>query len=129
MGTLKDIIFRKLVFNRRKNRRFKVKDSIFVVLDPLLNKRKQVIDMSMGGLSYVAEENHSARTFGLNILTDNTLYLDDKVSFIPISRSQLSYLNDNSKQTNLHAVEFRKLTLNQKSQLKNFIQTHTTGNV
>lgn len=129
MRSLKNIISRKLVFNRRKNRRFKAQDHIFVVFAPLLNNRKQVIDISMSGLSHLDEEDHSARSVGLNILADNTLYFDDNISYIPISRSGLACLNDFSKQTNLRTVQFKGLTLSQKSQLKNFIQTHTAGGI
>jgi len=85
------------------------------------------MDISMGGLSHIDEENNPTRSLGLNILADNTLYFGDNVSYIPISRPGKTCLNDNSKQTNIRAVQFKGLTLNQKSQLKNFIQTYTVG--
>jgi len=132
MGAMKNFhfkksIFRKLFLNRRENRRFKVKDSIFVVFEPLLNKKKQIIDISMGGLSYVDAGNHWTRSLGLNLLTGNTLHFYDKVSYMAISRSETDDLNDNSNNGNRHAVQFKRLTPSQKAQLKNFIQAHTAG--
>jgi hypothetical protein len=80
----------------------------------------------MSGLSYIDLEDQSTKSLGLNILADNSLYFDDRILFIPISKSEMGYIPDNSIKTNRHAVQFIGLTLNQKSQLKNFIQTHTT---
>ncbi len=56
MRTLKDIISRELVLNRRKNRRFKVKDHVFVVFAPLLNNRKQVIAISIQNIISESDE-------------------------------------------------------------------------
>ncbi len=127
MKTLKDLILKKLVLNRRKNKRFKVQDKIFVVFEPCLIKKKQIVNISIGGLSYVDEENHSTRSLKLNILSGNSLYFYDKVSYIPVPRSEMVCHTENSKKTNLHAVQFIGLKHSQKSQLKNFIQAHSTG--
>lgn len=126
MNTIKELIGRVFTLKRRKDRRFKVEDRVFVVFRPLLHKRKQIVDISMSGLSYIDLEDQSTKSLGLNILADNSLYFDDRILFIPISKSEMGYIPDNSIKTNRHAVQFIGLTLNQKSQLKNFIQTHTT---
>lgn len=129
MNTMKELIARMIILKRRKDRRFKVKDRVFVVFGPLLFTRKQIIDISMNGLSYVDGKNQSTSSLGLNILIDNSLYFDDSISCLPISQSETTYLPGNSIKTNRHSVQFIGLTLNQKSQLKNFIHTHTLDRV
>ena len=128
MNTIKELIAKMFTLKRRKERRFRAQGSVFVVFGPLLNKGKPIIDISMSGLSYIDGEDQLTRSYGLNILADDSLYFDNRVSFIPISKSGQAYIPDNSK-TNRHAVQFKGLTLEQKSQLKNFIQEHTVGKV
>jgi hypothetical protein len=129
MHTIKELVARMIILQRRKDKRFKVKDCVFVVFGPLLYKRKQIVDISMNGLSYVDGKNQSTSSLGLNILIDNSLYFDDSLSCLPISQPETTYLPDNSIKTNRHSVRFIGLTLNQKSQLKNLIQTHTLDRV
>ena len=129
MNTIKEFIARMIILKRREDRRFKVKDCAFAVFGPLLYKRKQIVDISMNGLSYVDGKNQSTSSLGLNILIDNSLYFDDSISCLPISQPETTYLPDNSIKTNRHSVRFIGLTLNQKSQLKNFIKTHTLDRV
>lgn len=129
MNTMKEFIARMIFLKRRKDRRFNVKDRVFVVFGPLLYKRKQIIDISMNGLSYVDGKNQTTSSLGLNILIDDSLYFDDSISCVPISQPETTDLPGNSKKTNRHSVQFIRLTLNQKSQLKNLIQTHTLDRV
>ena len=127
MNTLKKLIVRILTVKQRKDKRFMVHDRVFVVFGPLLIKRKQIIDISMSGLSYLDIENQPTRSIGLNILAENSLYFDDRISFIPISKSEVVHHPDNSTKIYRHAVQFMGLTRNQKSQLKNFIHPRTLG--
>jgi len=83
----------------------------------------------MGGLSYVDGENQFTKSLRLNIVADNSLYFDDKVLFIPILQSETVYSLDDSMKTNRQAVKFMGLTTSQKSQLKNFMQSHATDSV
>jgi hypothetical protein len=109
---------------RRKDRRFKVDNRVFVVFGPHLHKRKPIIDISMGGLSYIDVENQLTKSLRLNLVADNSLYFDDKVLFMPIVSSETVCSLDDSIKTNRQAVQFIGLTTNQKSQLKNLIQSH-----
>lgn len=129
MNSLKKITARMFNLGRRIDRRFKVDDRVFVVFGPHLHKRKSIIDISMGGLSYVDGESQLTKSLRLNIVADNSLYFDDKVLFIPILQSETVYSLDNSIKTNRQAVQFMGLTTSQKSRLKNFIQSHATDSV
>ncbi len=129
INSLKKITARMFNLGQRKDRRFKVDDRAFVVFGPHLHKRKTIIDISMGGLSYVDGENQLTKSLRLNIVADNSLYFDDKVLFIPILQSEPVYSLDDSIKTNRQAVQFMGLTTSQKSQLKNFIQIHATDSV
>ncbi len=129
INSLKKITSRMFNLDRRKGRRFKVDDRVFVVFGPRLHKRKPIIDISMGGLSYVDGENQLTKSISLNLVADNCLYFDDKVLFMPILKSETVYSLDDSIKTNRQAVQFMGLTTSQKSQLKNFIQSHATDSV
>jgi hypothetical protein len=81
----------------------------------------------MSGLSYLDGENQPTRSYGLNILADDSLYFNDKIPFMPVWKSETVDLPDNSDKKNRWAVKFKGLTLGQKSKLKNFIRAHTTA--
>jgi hypothetical protein len=127
MNTFTELMDKMFTLKQRKNRRFKVQDRVFVVFGPLLHKAKPIVDISMSGLSYLDRENQPTRSYGLNILADDSLYFDDKISFMPVWRSEAVDLPDNSDNKNRYAVKFRGLTFGQKSKLKNFIRAHTTS--
>ena len=129
INRLKKITEKMFNLSRRKDRRFKVDDRSFVVFVPHLHKRKPIIDISMGGLSYVDGENQLTKSLRLNLIADNSLYFDDKVLFMPILQSETVHSIDDSEKTNRQAVQFIGLTTSQKSQLKNFIQNHTIDSV
>jgi hypothetical protein len=127
MNTFTELIDKMFALKQRKNRRFKVQDRVFVVFGPLLHKAKPIIDISMSGLSYVDGENRPTRSYGLNILADDSLYFDDKISFSPVWKSETADLPDSSDKENRYAVKFKRLTHGQKSKLKNLIRAHTTS--
>jgi hypothetical protein len=129
INSLKKITARMFNLSRRKDRRFKVDDRAFVVFGPHLHKRKPIIDISMGGLSYVDGENQLTKSLRLNLIADNSLYFDDKVLFMPILQAETVYSLDDAIKTNRQAVQFIGLTTSQRSQLKNFIQSHATDSV
>jgi len=126
MNTFSDLIDKMFTLKQRKNRRFKVQDRVFVVFGPLLHKAKPIIDISMSGLSYLDGENQPTRSYGLNILADDSLYFEDKISFTTVWKSETAERPDNSGQNNRCAVKFQSLTITQRSKLKNFIRAHTT---
>ena len=129
INSLKKITARMFNLGRRKYKRFKVDDCVFVVFGPHLHKRKPIIDISMGGLSYVDGENQLTKSLRLNLVADNSLYFDDKVLFMPILQAETFYPLDDSKRTDRQAVQFIGLTTSQKSRLKNFIQSHATNGI
>jgi hypothetical protein len=126
MNAFAELIDKMFMLKQRKDRRFKVQDRVFVVFGPLLHKAKPIIDISMSGLSYVDGENQTTRSYGLNILADDSLFFDDKISFTPVWKSETTDLPDSSDKENRYAVKFKRLTLIQKSKLKNLIRAHTT---
>ena len=127
MNAFTELMDKMFTLKQRKDRRFKVQDPAFVVFGPLLHKAKPIIDISMSGLSYLDGENQPTRSYGLNILADDSLYFDDKISFIPVWKAETVDLPDNSDKKNRCAVKFKRLSLGQKSKLKNFIRAHTTS--
>ena len=129
INSLKKITSRMFNLGRRKDRRFKVDNRVFVVFGPHLHKRKSIIDISMGGLSYIDGENQLTKSLRLNLVADNSLYFDDKVLFMPIVSSEKVCSLEDSIKTNRQAVQFIGLTTNQKSQLKNLIQSHAIDSV
>jgi hypothetical protein len=129
INSLKNITARMFNLGQRKYKRFKVDDRVFVVFGPHLHKRKPIIDISMGGLSYVDGEDQLTKSLRLNLVADNSLYFDDKVLFMPILQSEPVYSFEDSIKTNRQAVQFIGLTTSQKSRLKNFIQSHAIDSV
>jgi len=127
MNAFTELIDKMFTLKQRKDRRFKVQDPAFVVFGPLLHKAKPIIDISMSGLSYIDGENQPTRSYGLNILAEDSLYFDNKIPFIPVWKSETADFSDNSNKKNRYAVKFKGLTLGQKSKLKNFIRAHTTS--
>jgi hypothetical protein len=83
----------------------------------------------MGGLSYVDGENQLTKSLRLNLISDNSLYFDDKVLFMPILQAETVYCLDDAIKTNRQSVQFIGLTTSQRSQLKIFIQSHATDSV
>ena len=77
-------ILRMLKPQRRKHLRVKVNGGITVVLSPLLISRKQIIDASLGGLSYLDDCEPPLGSFGLNILAGDGLLFDENIRFEPV---------------------------------------------
>lgn len=126
---------KKELSDRRKHRRFQVRDTAFVVLKapwPHSTKVGQIIDISMQGLAfrYIADEGRSNGSSELEIISaDHSFYLD-KVPFNTISDSKTD--NDvpfSSIEMRRSAVQFGDLTSNQISQLEYFIWNYTTSEV
>jgi hypothetical protein len=115
---------------RRRHKRFKVRDGAFVVLMPPSTKLGQLIDISSGGLAfrYLSMEERSNNLSELDIfLTDNSFYLEE-VPVINVSDFQIAgEFPFSSITTRRHGVQFGELTHNQISRLEYFIRNHTTG--
>jgi len=120
---------------RRRHKRFKVRDGAFVVLMPPSTKLGQIIDISSGGLAfrYLSMEERSKEERSNNLsnldifLTDNSFYLEE-VPVINVSDFQIAgKFPFSSITTRRQGVQFRELTHNQISRLEYFIRNHTTN--
>lgn len=117
--------------DRRKRKRLRVQDGVFVILSPSDAGVGRVIDISMDGLSfdYVTTRQPSGEPTELEIfVTDSTFRLhkipcktitDLKTFEIPRTRSHRRRVG----------VQFGELTERQKSQIEYFIQKYTTEEV
>jgi hypothetical protein len=122
---------RKEVVERRKHKRFQVRDSTFVVFRahwPHSTKVGQIIDMSRHGLAfrYIAGEERSNGSFELEILLgDHSFYLN-KIPFKTISDCEAANeVPFSCIQMRRSGVQFGNLAPNQISQIEYFIRNHT----
>jgi len=118
--------------DRRRHKRFHVRDTAFVVCRapwPLPTNVGQITDISVDGLafSYIAGEKRSNNSSELDILLGNRSFYLDKVPFKTISDCKApNKVPFSSIEMRRCGVQFGKLTPDQISQLKNFIWNHTT---
>lgn len=125
---------RKEMAERRKDKRFEVRNGAFAVLRASswphsTQKLGQIKDISMGGLafSYIASEDLSNGSVQLSIfLVKNRFHLR-KIPFETISDLETDEVPFSSITMRRSGVQFGELTPNQISQLKYFIQSHTIG--
>ena len=121
--------------DRRRHKRFHVRDTAFVVFRapwPLATNVGQITDISMDGLafSYIAGEKRSNSSSELDILLGNRSFYLDKVPFKTVSDCKTPHkVPFSSIEMRRCGVQFGKLAPEQISQLKNFIWNHTTGEV
>ena len=118
------------VADRRKFKRFLVKDHVFVLLGPDFTELGQIIDISRDGLSF--RYMNGAKTvnddsFEIDIvLSDEGFYLE-RLSLIPVS--DCADRNGFSLRPLLRrrCVQFADLMPNQISRLEYFIRNYTKG--
>lgn len=113
---------------RRKHKRFPIKENAFAVLrfTPSSTKIGRIIDISMGGMAieYENSEEWEDTPKELSILFgDDDFYLE-KINFETVSDNFISY---SFTETRRRGIKFGKLSDNQSSQLKNFIDTIVLG--
>jgi hypothetical protein len=116
---------------RRTHKRFQVPIGVFVAFGPAHSRLGEIIDISIGGLSfrYLATEHPSSASSTLDIfLTDRDFYLNDvpfdtvsdfgtyQVPFVPVTMRR-------------SGVRFGGLTNNQISQIEYFIQHFTMSEI
>lgn len=88
-----------------------------------------IVDIGLGGLSfrYIADEKCSSRSSQIDILlTDGSFHLN-KVQVKTISDFEIDGETPVGFEARQCGVQFGDLTDNQKSDLRYFIQTHTTA--
>ena len=117
--------------DRRRHKRFHVRDNTFVVLRaPLSTNVGQIIDISMGGLAfnYIDGLRQANNYSKLDILLSNRSFYLDKIPFNTISDCKApNKVPFSSIEMRRCGVHFGKLTPEQISQLKYFICNHTTA--
>jgi Tfp pilus assembly protein PilZ len=111
---------RKRLVERRKHKRFQLRDSAFALLNRPFFQMAEIIDISLGGVSfsYVADKQIPKGSFALDILcVADGSYLHG-VPFKTVTDFEIS------KELRRHGGQFGRLTNGESSQLKFFIQIH-----
>jgi hypothetical protein len=119
----------KSLIERRKHRRFKVKDESFYILNPNSTELGEIIDISLSGLAFyhVKKQHWSTDIYELGVLFgDNDTIIDDLPLKSVSERAMAPGLPDNASTIWRRSVEFGDLTSEQTAQLENFILLHTT---
>ena len=116
--------------DRRRHKRFHVRETAFVVLRaPFSTNVGQITDISIDGLtfSYIDGVKRSNSYSELDILLSNRSFYLDKIPFKTISDCKApNKVPFSSIEMRRSGVQFGKLTPNQISQLKYFIWHYTT---
>lgn len=117
--------------DRRIHARFRVQEGAFAAPTSDARKLWQIIDISRGGLAfrYVDRGDVFEESSELEIITRDTLFSLENIPFRSISDSEIAdeaFLNYPLRR---HGVEFGTLGFTQKSQLENFIENHTEGEI
>lgn len=113
---------------RRKKRRFQVKDKCFTVINPDPVRLVPIIDISLGGLGFYFNDTEDClnKTSKLEIMVADCSFYMEKLPFEVVSSSRAFP----TQSTNLldgrrFSLKFGYLQPNQKSQLKYFIRNYT----
>jgi Tfp pilus assembly protein PilZ len=121
----KDAGNQKVLSERRRHKRFQLKVSAFALLNRPFSDMGEIIDISMGGLSfwYTRDREISKGPLALDILC-----VDDgfQLAGVPGNTVAESILSGDVRRRN---VQFTRLTNSQVSQVRYFIRTHAAGGV
>jgi len=125
---------RRELFERRQHERFQVEDGAWAVVRPfsLKNPRGQIVDISRNGLAfcYTVEEETFDNSLELDICFADYGFCLRGAPFKIISDFRINNGNPpEAKAVKRRGVQFSELTERQVSQLKYFIENHTTGTV
>jgi hypothetical protein len=110
---------------RRKHRRVQVQDIAFAVLRDPDRQLGQIMDISMGGLSYnyIVGSGNVDSALELDILLAYKGLYMEKIQFEPVSDFQIANKSPFTPITmRRRGIKFGELTPKQTSMLKNFIQ-------
>ena len=119
---------------RRKHKRFQVEDGALAVLKPPWPhsiRLGQIIDISMGGLAFrcIAGEDRFNGSSELSVIFANHAFYLHKLPIKTISDLETARMPFGSMTPRRRSVQFGKLRDEQVSQLRYFIQKHTTAEV
>lgn len=119
-----------MTVERRKNRRFQVKDKCFTVINPDPVKLVPIIDISLGGLGFFFNGNEDwlNKTSKLEIMAADCSFYMEKLPFAVVSNSRAFPTQSTSLlEGRRYSLKFGHLQPNQKSRLKYFIRNYTEG--
>jgi hypothetical protein len=113
----------------RQHGRFQVPTDAFVAFPPDYYIVGQIVDISMGGLSisYIADEEHSERSFELDIFLAVRRFDLQGVPFRTVWDFKSEPIPSGSAETRRSGLQFGDLTPDQMSQLEYFIHSYGTG--
>ena len=116
---------RKVVSEKRRHKRSQLKVSAFALLNKPFSEMGEIIDISMGGLSF---RYTSDKALPKGSLALDLLCVDDgfHVHRLPVKTVTESVL---AGQVRRGRVQFDRLTDRQVSQVRHFIQSHAAGGV
>lgn len=115
---------------RRRLKRFKVKEGIFAVLMPDSQKLGQILDMGKGGLSFLYIDSGTApdESRELDIFVAGQKFYLAKLPVQIVSDIRIpNKIPINPIVIRRHGIQFRELTSDQASLLEAFIQQYTAG--
>lgn len=124
---------KKILAERRKYRRFKVKHPAFVVFNTQPTRLGEILEVSMNGLSFrymVDSEELVNQSRELDILFgDDDFYLD-RLPFSTVSdRLSNNGLPFSTMIMRRRGVQFGEISETQKEQLEYFIENNTSGEI
>ena len=121
-----------LLAERREGGRFEVEDGAFVLLGPRSSLLGQIIEISLGGLSflYTTAKEPPKDPSELDILLADHSFYFDKIPCSIVSDFEIRHeLSMGSKTIRRCSVSFGELSKDQKLQLEYFIRNHTAGEI
>jgi hypothetical protein len=120
------LIKRLLTLKIRKQKRRNAKEGAFVVYGHSISKR-QINDISMGGLSFYYEDRGRTIDRGFRELSlgDHKRVCLRDIAFKTVSDVEAGEILFRNKRIKRQSVRFERLTRRQKRQLKAFISTHS----
>jgi hypothetical protein len=116
---------------RRRHPRFQAPIGAFVEVWTHPTRLGEIIDISIGGLAfrYLATKKPSNGSHKLNIFLDEKGFRLNDVPFETVTDFGIGQTHVPSVTVRQSGVQFGQLTDQQISQLENFIQNHTAGEV
>ena len=119
-----------MTVERRKHRRFQVKDKCFTVINPDPVKLVPIIDISLGGLGFYYNDNQDwlKKASKLEIMAADCSFYMEKLPYEVVSSSRaFPNLSTSLLDGRRYGLRFGHLQPNQKSQIKYFIRNYTEG--
>jgi hypothetical protein len=116
-------------FERRQEKRFRVKEGALVILKPADTGTGRIIDISMGGLTFehLSSQRAPFEATELDILLTGSAFSLYDVPCRSIWNLTIYEKPQASLYKTRYGVQFGELTPGQMSLLEYFIQNHTTG--